>query len=62
MIFDQQFNLKGTWGEQLTDYGYDFWYKPRHNLLISSEFGSPNAFKQVQSECLLLLESFQLTA
>ncbi len=85
VVFDQEFNLKGTWGQELTNYGYDFWcvwedftsssalpcavfhltkyvvdsaltalslraagrYKPRHNLLISSEFGSPNAFKQV---------------
>ena len=25
-------------------------YKPRHNLLISSEFGSPNAFKQARPD------------
>jgi len=25
--------------------GYDFWYQPRHNVMISSEWGVPNAFK-----------------
>jgi selenium-binding protein 1 len=24
---------------------YDFWYSPRHNTLISSEWGAPNTFK-----------------
>ena len=25
VVFDQEFKLKGTWGQELTDYGYDFW-------------------------------------
>ena len=25
LVFDQDFNIKGTWGDQLTEYGYDFW-------------------------------------
>jgi selenium-binding protein 1 len=28
------------------EWGYDFWYQPRFDVVISSEFGSPNAFKQ----------------
>ena len=24
--------------------GYDFWYQPRHNVMISSEWGAPSAF------------------
>jgi selenium-binding protein 1 len=24
---------------------YDFWYQPRHNILVSSEWGAPNTFK-----------------
>ncbi|XP_055346295.1 methanethiol oxidase-like [Paramacrobiotus metropolitanus] len=24
--------------------GYDFWYQPRHNIMVSSEFGVPNCF------------------
>ena len=26
-------------------FGYDFWYQPRHNVMISSEWGVPNLFK-----------------
>ena len=25
VVFDQDFKIKGTWGDQLTEYGYDFW-------------------------------------
>jgi methanethiol oxidase len=25
-------------------YNYDFWYQPRHNVMVSSEFGAPNAY------------------
>ena len=24
--------------------GYDFWYQPRHNVMLSSEFGAPSSF------------------
>lgn len=36
----------GALAVQTTAYGYDFWYQPRFDVVISSEFGSPNAFKQ----------------
>ncbi len=26
-------------------FGYDFWYQPRHNVMISSGWGEPEAFK-----------------
>lgn len=42
----QDFNIKGTWTDKTTPYGYDFWYQPRHDVVVSSEFGSPNVFKQ----------------
>jgi 56kDa selenium binding protein (SBP56) len=44
----QDFKIKGTWTKdgKTTAYGYDFWYQPRFDVVISSEFGSPNAFKQ----------------
>lgn len=35
--------MKGKWQEQTTKFGYDFWYQPRHNVMISSEWGEPNA-------------------
>ena len=25
-------------------FGYDFWYQPRHNVMVSSEWAAPNTF------------------
>jgi selenium-binding protein 1 len=41
------FEIKGRWenGGDLPALNYDFWYQPRKNVLVSSEFGEPNAFE-----------------
>jgi selenium-binding protein 1 len=41
------FEVKGRWedGGAHPPFNYDFWYQPRRNALISSEFGEPNAFE-----------------
>ena len=47
LLLDEEFNVAGRW-ESKTDgmqFNYDFWYQPRHNVMISSEWGAPNAFK-----------------
>ena len=46
LTMDQDFNVTGRWENDLGDmkYNYDFWYQPRHNVMVSSEFGAPNAF------------------
>src|ERR671918_3162903 len=43
----QTFELKGRWenGGELPPLNYDFWYQPRKNVLVSSEFGEPNAYE-----------------
>jgi selenium-binding protein 1 len=28
------------------EFGYDFWYQPYHNVMISTELASPNVFKK----------------
>ena len=39
------FQIKGVWNRQKSvEFGYDFWYQPRHNVMISSEWGAPNTF------------------
>jgi selenium-binding protein 1 len=42
------FEVKGRWenGGPHPDLNYDFWYQPRKNVLISSEFGEPNAYEE----------------
>ena len=41
------FKVKGNWESKdhgPTPVGYDFWYQPRQNVMISSEWGAPNCF------------------
>jgi methanethiol oxidase len=42
------FEVKGRWenGGDTPPFNYDFWYQPRKNVLISSEFGEPNAYEK----------------
>src|ERR1700733_10190857 len=42
------FEIKGRWenGDGHPPFNYDFWYQPRKNVLISSEFGEPNAYEE----------------
>lgn len=44
MELDAEFNIKGRWEKSLAgmNYNYDFWYQPRHNVMVSSEWGAPN--------------------
>eukprot|EP01118_Nematostelium_gracile_P014458 TRINITY_DN563_c0_g1_i1.p1 TRINITY_DN563_c0_g1~~TRINITY_DN563_c0_g1_i1.p1 ORF type:complete len:470 (+),score=111.66 TRINITY_DN563_c0_g1_i1:23-1432(+) len=46
LLLDDEFNVKGRWekGGKGTPMGYDFWYQPRHNVMISSEWGEPKTF------------------
>jgi selenium-binding protein 1 len=41
------FEVKGRWenGGAHPPFNYDFWYQPRRNVLVSSEFGEPNAYE-----------------
>jgi len=42
------FEVKGRWenGGPKPSLNYDFWYQPRRNVLVSSEFGEPNAYEE----------------
>jgi methanethiol oxidase len=44
----QTFEVKGRWenGGETPPFNYDFWYQPRKNALVSSEFGEPNAYEK----------------
>jgi selenium-binding protein 1 len=41
------FEVKGRWenGGGTPPFNYDFWYLPRQNTLVSSEFAEPNAYE-----------------
>jgi selenium-binding protein 1 len=44
LLLDEEFNVKGRWEKDATGmkYSYDYWYQPRHNVMVSSEWGAPN--------------------
>lgn len=41
------FNIEGLWVNENSirpNFGYDFWYQPYFNIMVTSEWGSPSAF------------------
>ncbi|HXG24198.1 MAG TPA: selenium-binding family protein [Chthonomonadales bacterium] len=46
LLLDEEFNIAGRWEKKLDGmrYNYDFWYQPRHNVMVSSEWAAPNTF------------------
>ena len=47
VLDSKDFSVLGRWDEHGSDveFMYDFWYSPRHNTLLSSEWGAPNTFR-----------------
>jgi selenium-binding protein 1 len=45
---DPNFNLMGRWEASTQDmnFNYDFWYQPRHNVMVSSEWAAPNTVRR----------------
>jgi selenium-binding protein 1 len=46
MLDSKDFSVLGRWEDEKNgqEFMYDFWYSPRQNTLISSEWGPPNVF------------------
>src|SRR5262245_45455467 len=45
LLLDDKFEIAGRWEKDDLKgmrYNYDFWYQPRHNVMVSSEWGAPN--------------------
>ncbi len=46
LVVDENLGIAGRW-EKSTEgmpYNYDFWYQPRHNVMVSSEFAAPTTY------------------
>ena len=43
LLLDEEFNIAGHWEKNAEGmhYNYDFWYQPRHNVMVSSEWAAP---------------------
>ncbi len=48
LLLDENFNVKGRWEKDLTgmNFNYDFWYQPRLNVMVSSEWAAPATVAQ----------------
>merc|ERR1711874_618897 len=47
LLDGETFKPVGTWPaskEDESEFGYDFWYQPHHNVMISTEWGHPRSF------------------
>lgn len=51
ILFDSDFNCIGTWtkGDKKALCGYDFWYQPYFDVMVSSEWGAPNKWRRLVS-------------
>lgn len=47
MLLNQEFEVVGRWeeGANARRFNYDFWYQPRKNIMVSSEWGAPNTVR-----------------
>ncbi|XP_058862018.1 methanethiol oxidase-like [Acipenser ruthenus] len=45
LLDGDSFEVTGCWNQpgEEAPFGYDFWYQPRHNVMISTEWGAPKA-------------------
>jgi len=46
LLLDDKFEPKGRWEKDAggMNFNYDFWYQPRHNVMVSSEWAAPKTF------------------
>jgi selenium-binding protein 1 len=46
LLLDDKFEPKGRWEKDAKgmNFNYDFWYQPRHNVMVSSEWAAPKTF------------------
>jgi selenium-binding protein 1 len=46
LLLDENFDIAGHWEQkaEAMRFNYDFWYQPRHNVMVSSEWGAPKTF------------------
>ena len=47
LLLNDKFEVAGRWDppHSAMNFNYDFWYQPRQNVMVSSEWGAPNTFK-----------------
>jgi selenium-binding protein 1 len=48
VVLNDKFDVAGTWEVDRAgmEFNYDFWYQPRYNVMLSSEWAAPNTVKK----------------
>ncbi len=46
LLLDEKYDVKGRWENDVAGmrFNYDFWYQPKHNAMVSSEWAAPKTF------------------
>src|SRR5262249_9015056 len=46
LLLDPSFDVVGRWEKDAggMQFNYDFWYQPRHNVMVSSEWAAPKTY------------------
>lgn len=59
LLLNQNFEITGRWGDESgsspVQFYYDFWYKPRHNIMVSSEWAAPKVFEPGKKKIKFIL-------
>lgn len=47
LLLDKQIEIAGRWEKSTRglQFNYDFWYQPRHNVMLTSEWAAPNTVR-----------------
>ena len=47
LLLDPDFKIAGRWERSVAgmNFNYDFWYQPRHNVMVSSEWAAPTTVR-----------------
>jgi len=47
LLLSEEFEILGRWEDESAEmqFNYDFWYQPRHNVMISSQWAAPNTVR-----------------
>lgn len=46
LLMNEEFEVTGRWANNMDamKFNYDFWYQPRHNIMVSSEWAAPKTY------------------
>ena len=58
VLMSENFEIIGRWNNENDPsppvlFYYDFWYKPRYNIMVSSEWAAPNVFDKGKTKYFL---------